>query len=143
MRTSSVLGPVELIVLTFPGTRVDAAVTRALAEIVERGTVTVLDLIVLAMDESGTITEFEVDDDIAELGISGLTAADLDLVADADLDVVRASMEPNSTAVVLAFEETWAKQLADAVRAADGEVALHVQVPRDAVDAAVAAASTT
>lgn len=128
--------------LTFPGTRVDSAVTRALAEIVERGTVTVLDLIVLSMDESGTITEFEVDDDIEELGVSGLTAADLDLVADADLDVVRASMEPNSTAVVLAFEETWAKQLADAVRAADGEVALHVQVPRDAVDAAVAAAST-
>ncbi|WP_336083000.1 DUF6325 family protein [Nocardia sp. SSK8] len=141
MGATPVLGPVEFVVLTFPGTTVDAAVVDALAEVVGNGTVTVLDLIVLSMDDAGAITELEIDDDLEPVGLTGLTAADIDLVSDADLDVVRASMAPNSTAVVVVFEETWASRLAAAVRGADGEVALHVQVPRDAVEAAVAAAT--
>ncbi|MGW4635650.1 DUF6325 family protein [Nocardia sp. NPDC004415] len=141
MGATPVLGPVEFIVLTFPGTSVDAAVTDALAEVVGNGTVTLLDLIVLSMDAAGAVTELEIDDDLDQVGLTGLTAADIDLVSDEDLAVVRASMAPESTAVVVVFEETWATRLAAAVRGADGEVALHVQVPRDAVEAAVAAAT--
>ncbi len=127
--------------LTFPGTTVDATVTDALAEVVGNGTVTLLDLIVLSMDAAGAVTELEIDDDLDQVGLTGLTAADIDLVSDEDLAVVRASMAPESTAVVVVFEESWAARLAAAVRGADGEVALHVQVPRDAVEAAVAAAT--
>ncbi|MFD4461211.1 DUF6325 family protein [Nocardia sp. NPDC058480] len=140
MGSPSTLGPVEFLVLAFPGTDIDKSVSGALADVVAKGTVTLLDLIVLSMDEAGTITEREIDDDISAVGLTGLTAADIDLVSDDDLDVVRASMEPGTTAVVIVFEETWATRLAAAVRAADGEVALHVQVPRDAVDAALALA---
>ncbi|MGW5923038.1 DUF6325 family protein [Nocardia fluminea] len=140
MGSPATLGPVEFLVLTFPGTEIDESVSAALAEVVAKGTVTLLDLIVLSMDHAGAITEREIDDDISAVGLTGLTAADIDLVSDDDLDVVRASMEPGTTAVVIVFEETWALRLAGAVRAADGEVALHVQVPRDAVDAALALA---
>ncbi|MFE1595013.1 DUF6325 family protein [Nocardia sp. NPDC058705] len=140
MGSPATLGPVEFVVLTFPGTAVDPAVSSALADVVAEGTVTLLDLIVLSSDSAGVITEREIDDDIADVGLTGLTAADIDLVSDDDLDVVRASMEPGTTAVVVVFEQTWAVRLANAVRAADGEVALHVQVPRDAVDAALALA---
>ena len=42
----------------------------------------------------------------------------------------------------IALKESWARGVASAVRKAGGEVALHVQVPRDAVDAAVAAAAS-
>ncbi|WP_278263031.1 DUF6325 family protein [Nocardia sp. AG03] len=141
MGETPVLGPVEFVVLTFPGTTVDATVTDALAEVVGNGTVTLLDLIVLSMDAAGAVTELEIDDDLDQVGLTGLTAADIDLVSDEDLAVVRASMAPESTAVVVVFEESWAARLAAAVRGADGEVALHVQVPRDAVEAAVAAAT--
>ncbi|MEU4710998.1 DUF6325 family protein [Nocardia salmonicida] len=138
MGSPASLGPVEFLVLTFPGTAIDESVSAALAEVVTQGTVTLLDLVVLSMDAAGTVTEREIDDDISAVGLTGLTAADIDLVSDDDLDVVRASMEPETTAVVVVFEETWARSLAGAVRAADGEVALHVQVPRDAVDAVLA-----
>lgn len=143
MDSLPVLGPVELLVLTFPGSAVDATVTDALSEVVGHGLVTLLDLVVLSMDAAGAVTEREIDDDLAQVGLTGLTAADIDLVSDADLDTVRASMEPGTTAVVLVFEETWATKLAAAVRDAKGEVALHVQVPRDAVENAVAAATTS
>lgn len=141
MADSSVLGPVELLVLTFPGARVAEAVSDALATVIARGDVTLLDLVVLSADAAGAVTEFEIEDDAAQIGIAGLTASDLDLVSDSDLDVVREGLEPGTTAVVLVFENTWARALAGTVRAAEGRVDLHVQVPRDAVDAAIAAAS--
>ncbi len=85
----------------------------------------------------------EIDDDLETVGLTGLTAADIDLVSETDLDMVRASMEPETTTVVLVFEQSWANKLAAAVRDAKGVVTLHVRVPRDAVEAAVAAAGTT
>ncbi|MFE3544274.1 DUF6325 family protein [Nocardia sp. NPDC059177] len=142
MESTPVLGPVEFLALTFPGTAIDATITDALAQVVGDGLVTLLDLIVLSMDAAGAVTELEIDDDLNQVGLTGLTAADIDLVSDADLEVVRASMEPGTTAVVLVFEETWARRLTAAVHGAKGEVALHVQVPRDAVDAALAAAKS-
>jgi hypothetical protein len=143
MGSTPALGPVDFLVLTFPGTAVDETVADALTEVVGKGLVTLLDLIVLTMDAAGAVTESEVDDDLAEVGLTGLTAADIDLVSDADVEVVRASMVPGSTAVILVFEQTWATRLASAVRGAEGEVALHVPIPRDVVESAVSAAAST
>ncbi|MBF6101077.1 DUF1269 domain-containing protein [Nocardia cyriacigeorgica] len=137
MTRSNELGPVELVVLAFPGTRVDASVTAALAEVVDAGYVTVLDLIYLSMDEAGEVRQIEVDESLGETGLDGVTVDPRGLVSDADLDVVRGAMDPGTSAVVIAYEETWARKLAGTVRGAGGEVALHVQIPRDAVDAAL------
>ncbi|AVH23944.1 DUF6325 family protein [Nocardia cyriacigeorgica] len=137
MTRSNELGPVELVVLSFPGPRVDASVTAALAEVVDAGYVTVLDLIYLSMDEAGEVRQIEVDESLGETGLDGVTVDPRGLVSDADLDVVRDAMDPGTSAVVIAYEETWARKLAGTVRGAGGEVALHVQIPRDAVDAAL------
>ncbi|MBF6398971.1 DUF1269 domain-containing protein [Nocardia cyriacigeorgica] len=137
MTRSNELGPVELVVLSFPGPRVDASVTAALAEVVDAGYVTVLDLIYLSMDEAGEVRQIEVDESLGETGLDGVTVDPRGLVSDADLDVVRDVMDPGTSAVVIAYEETWARKLAGTVRGAGGEVALHVQIPRDAVDAAL------
>jgi hypothetical protein len=51
-------------------------------------------------------------------------------------------LEPGASAAIIVYEESWARGVASAVRKAGGEVALHVQVPRDAVDAAVAVAAS-
>ncbi|BDT86896.1 DUF1269 domain-containing protein [Nocardia cyriacigeorgica] len=137
MSDATELGPVEMVVLAFPGTRVDAAVTSALAEVVDRGYVTVLDLIYLAMDDAGVVRQIEVDESLTETGLDGVTVDPRGLVSDADLDVVREAMDPGTSAVVIVYEESWARKLAGTVRGAGGEVALHVQIPRDAVDAAL------
>ncbi|MFC4125318.1 DUF6325 family protein [Nocardia rhizosphaerae] len=142
MGSTPVLGPVEFVVLAFPGTSIDVSVTDAIAEIVGNGLVTLLDMVVLTMDEAGNVTESEIDDDVTEVGHTGLTAADIDLVSDSDVEVVRASLVPGSSALILAFEQTWAVRLASAVRGVEGEVAMQVAVPRDVVEAAVSAAAT-
>lgn len=135
------LGPVEMVVLSFPGTQIDTAVTAAFAEVIDGGYATILDLIYLAKDADGTLTQIEIDEPLAETGLDGITVDPLGLVSDEDLDVVRSSMEPGTSAVVIVYEETWARKLAGEVRRAGGEVELHVQVPRDAVEAALSASS--
>lgn len=139
MTQAASLGPVEMVVLSFPGTQIADAVTAAFAEVVDRGYVTVLDLVYLAKNDDGTVSQIEIDEPLAETGLAGITVDPLDLVSDDDLEVVRSSLEPGTSAVVLVYEETWARRLAGEVRNAGGEVALHIQVPRDAVEAALTA----
>src|SRR5262249_10603842 len=62
------------------------------------------------------------------------------LISEDDLDVVRDALEPGTSAALIVYEETWAREIGGAVRNAGGEVALHVQVPRETVEAALAAA---
>lgn len=139
MAESSNLGPVELVVLTFPGARVGPAARSALQEVIDRGYVTILDLIFLRMDADGAIRQVEIDEPLEEVGLDGLTVDARGLVSDEDLEVVRADMRPGTSALVVVYEQTWARALAGSVRAAGGEVALHVQVPRDVVEAAAVA----
>ena len=77
MDSTPVLGPVEFLVLSFPGTAIDATITDALAQVVGDGLVTLIDLIVLSMDDAGAVTELEIDDDLNQVGLTGLTAAAL------------------------------------------------------------------
>lgn len=134
------VGPVELIVVTFPGERADPNVVRALQEVIEQGLLTLLDLVYLAKSADGTVRQVEVDEDLDEVGLAALSLEAKALLSDEDLDVVRESLEPGTSAAVLVYEESWARKLAATSRGAGGDVALHVRIPRDVVDAAIAAA---
>ncbi|MEU8895823.1 DUF6325 family protein [Nocardia sp. NPDC048505] len=132
------LGPVEVVVLSFPGTELAPSVTAALRAVVDDGHVSILDLVSLSKDSDGRLTEREFAEPLAELGLGELTVQ-RELISDSDLDVVRESLSPGNSAVVVAYEQTWARALGQAVRAAGGEVELHIQVPRDVLDAALVA----
>ncbi|GAB2633651.1 DUF6325 family protein [Prescottella soli] len=137
MTQPSDIGPVELVVLTFPGTTADPATVAALQDVVDRGYVTLLDLVYIAKDAAGNLTEIDVDEDLSDTGLADLAIEAQHWISADDLDVVRSSLEPGTSAAIIVYEEAWARRIATAARAAGGEVALHVQVPRDAVLAAV------
>ena len=134
------IGPVELIMLVFPEEQANAAVVEALSEVVSRGYVTVLDLVVLTRTSDGMIRITDVDENLDDVGLGALEINGQALISEDDLDVVRDSLELGTSAAVIAYEHSWARRLAGAVEDAGGQVALHVQVPRDAVEAAVSAA---
>ena len=63
------LGPVDWIVVEFPGSRFNGEIAPALRDLVERDLVRVLDLLVLKKDADGTLEAFELSDlDPAEIG---------------------------------------------------------------------------
>ncbi|MDV7355392.1 DUF6325 family protein [Rhodococcus oxybenzonivorans] len=135
------VGPVAFLFLTFPGDRADPAVIESFRELVERGTVTILDLVFLAKSEDGTLRQVEVDEELDNVGLAALSIEAKELISDEDLDVVRESLEPGTSAVALVYEQTWARKLAAASREAGGEVALHLHIPREVVETAIAAAT--
>jgi Family of unknown function (DUF6325) len=134
------VGPVELIVLQFPGQRADPAMAGVLADVVSRGYATVLDLVFVALTPDGMLRITDAGDDLDGVGLGGLQPGVHPLISRDDLDLMRDSLRPGTSAAVIAYEHRWPQRLAAAARDAGGELALHVQVPRDAVAAAVAAA---
>jgi uncharacterized protein DUF6325 len=137
------LGPVELILLIFPGERADPAVVAALEAVVEQGHVTILDLVVVTRDARGELRLTDFDDDLSGAGLGLLRLDGRPLLNETDMDLVRESLPPASSAVVVVYEESWARHLAGAVRTAGGEVALHVQIPRETVGIALDAATAS
>jgi uncharacterized protein DUF6325 len=137
------LGPVELVLLTFPGERADPATVAVLHEMVAGGHVTVLDLVIVTRDGGGDVRLTDADEDLSAVGLEPIRPAGGPLLSDADLDLVRAELPPASSAVVLVYEETWACRLTGAVQDAGGEVTLHVQLPTAVVETALAASAAT
>lgn len=133
------IGPVELVVLTFPGERADPGVVESVKDVVSRGYVTVLDLVYLTRTQDGRLLTTDFDENLDATGLSPLDVHGQALLSEDDIDLVREVLEPGTSAALILYEETWARSVARATRAAGGEVALHVQLPRDTVEAAFAA----
>ena len=133
------IGPVELIVLVFPGERADRAVAEALYDVVSRGDVTVLDMVVLTHTSYGP-TRVTDAGNLDDVGFGSLEFRAQALLNDDDLDVVRASLKEGTSAAVIVYEQRWTRRLSAAAEQAGGELALHVQIPRDSLEAALTAA---
>jgi Family of unknown function (DUF6325) len=137
------VGPVELIVLMFPGERPDPEVASALADVVVQGDVTVLDLVYLTHTTDGQVRVTDVAENLDDAGFGSLEVTPQALVSEDDLDLVRDELKPGSSAAVIVYEHTWARHLAAAVEEGGGQVGLHVQIPRETVETALAGAAGT
>ena len=133
------IGPVEYMVVAFPGNRFTGQIVPALAELVESNTIRIIDLAFVAKDEDGSIAAFELSDldpDIAAL-FDPTGAAAGGLFNEDDLASAGEELEPNSSAALLVWEDVWATKLADAIRQAGGELYDLDRIPHDVVVAAM------
>jgi hypothetical protein len=136
------VGPVELIALVFPGERADPTVAREFSDLVAQGKITVLDLVHLTRTMDGQVEVIDVNESLDDVGFGELEVVSQALISEDDLDLVRDALDPGTSAAIVVYEHTWARRVAGAVGDAGGQVALHVQVPRKTVEAAIAAAMT-
>jgi len=137
--TSPSTGPVEWVALTFPGTVLDPAVARPLGDLVAAGTVRVLDAVVVHKAPDGTVTEGELEDEGAG-AFDEIDGDVLELLSHHDLLTIAERLEPDSTTLVLIWENRWANGLAEAVRRRGGSVLAHDRVPPEDVGRALRAA---
>jgi GTPase SAR1 family protein len=133
------LGPVEYVVVAFPGNKFTGNIAPALADLVEAGTIRVMDLAFVTKDADGAVVGFELtdlDQDEARV-FDGLGGDGLDLISAEDLAAVGEELEPNSSAAMLVWENTWATKFAEALREADGELLDHDRIPHEVLEAAL------
>jgi hypothetical protein len=135
------LGPVDWIVVEFPGSKFNGEIAPALADLVQRDLVRVLDLLVLKKESDGTLEAFELSDlDEAEVG--GFRSHEQELamlLSEEDVIAVAAAVEPGSSAAVLVWENKWAAPFGAAVRHAGGQLVASGRIPIQAMLAAIEA----
>ena len=135
------IGPIELLVVKFPGNQFKGEIAPALQELVESGTIRIIDLIFAIKDEEGTLAVLELnalgDETLAvfEPEPSELSGS---LTEDDARERSSGGLENNSSAAIMLFENTWATKFVDAMRNANGELVLIERVPRAVIDELIA-----
>src|SRR5215217_365801 len=135
------LGPIDWIVIEFPGSKFNGQIAPALRDLVERDLIRVLDLLVLKKDADGSLEAFELSDlDVGEIGEFQDYESELAmLLSEEDVTSLAAAVEPGSSAAVLAWENTWAAPFASAVRRSGGQLVASGRIPIQALLAAIEA----
>lgn len=137
------LGPLEIVVLAFPGNQFSGEILPALNNLVEAGTVAVIDEIFVTKDADGTVSFLELSeltDDHEASALAELFTQHEGLVSAEDIDEIAEGLEPNSSAAVLVFEHTWMKPIRDAVRNSGGVMLESIRIPGAVADDVLAAA---
>ena len=133
------VGPVEYLVVGFPGNNFKGEIAPALAKLVDDKLVRILDLIFIGKDTDGTIVTFEVDEVDGDASFSVIDGELGGLIGDDDINHAAAALEPGTSAALLIWEDVWATTFADAVRNADGIVLEGGRIPHEIIEAALTA----
>jgi uncharacterized membrane protein len=139
------LGPIEMLVVKFPGNRFSGEIIPALAELVENGTVRIVDLLFAVKNKQGDVKVLEFGDlDPDIFGQWDPLVSDVTpMLNEDDARELTASLENNSSAALLLFENTWATRFVDAVSNARGEVVVNERIPRAVVQELTAELTAT
>jgi hypothetical protein len=131
------VGPVEYIVVKFPGNKFKGEIVPALGELVESGTIRIIDLVFIYKDEEGNVAAIELEelDEAQASGIDDVADAG-GLFNDEDISIAAEGLENNSSGAVMLFENVWAAKFAEAVRNADGQLVANERIPHEVVAAA-------
>jgi hypothetical protein len=132
------IGPVEYLIVAFPGNQFRGEIAPALADLVEAGTIRIIDIAFASKDENGEIAAFELSDLDPEVrqGLENLGAESSGLFNEDDLIAAAEVLDPNSSAALLVWENLWAKPVVAAIRDAGGELYDYDRVPHETVVAA-------
>ena len=134
----SEIGPVDYAVVAFPGNQFRGEIAPALADLVEAGTIRIIDIAFVAKTADGETGAFELtelDPEVRE-AIESMGVEVTGLFNEDDLMDAAAELEPNSSAALLVWENVWARDVAQAMRDAGGIMVAFDRIPHDVVQAA-------
>ena len=129
------MGPVEVVVLSFPTTGMMSGITPVLEDLTSGGMLRIVDALVATQSPAGALTLTDLEDDILPRW-STISPQPRPLLSSSDADLVVGALERGRYALVLAIENTWADSLARIAADSGGVLELHVRVNPDVVEAA-------
>ena len=132
------LGPVEYIILGFPGNQFNGEIAPELRKLVESGTIRVLDLVFIMKDADGNVEAVELEDHDDVALFNALEGEVGGLISTEDIEYAAADLEPNSSAALLIWEDVWATPFVEALRASGAVLIEGSRIPHDLIEAAEA-----
>lgn len=132
------VGPVEIAIIGFFENRFTGEIAPAIAELIDSGTVAILDLLFVTKDADGTVTVIELgelDDEEVAAAYRDLDGSAGGLLNDEDLERVGDLLAPNSSGLALVWENAWARPLVAAIARAGGVLLAHDRIDAATVNA--------
>lgn len=136
------MGPVDYLVMEFTTERLTGESLPILLDLVDAGTIRILDLAFVRKETDGTVTSLGVAELDAEdgLDLTVFEGAGSGLVDRDDLEEAGRVLEPGRTAVLVVYENTWAAPLVGALRRSGAELVAGGRIPHEALLDALTAA---
>jgi hypothetical protein len=141
MEGTNQMGPIDYVLIEWPGRQPNGEAAPHLVDLVERGVIRVLDVAFFAKDEDGSVAGLELadlGDGAAELSV--FEGASSGLLGDDDLAEAAGALDPGTSAALLVFENTWAAPFVGAVHSSGGQLVASGRIPAEDVLAALEAA---
>jgi len=133
------VGPVDVYIIGFPGNKFTGLVAPAILDLVENGTIRILDLLFVSKDADGVTTVIQAEDLYEDgAGFLEIDVTEPGALGEEDAEEVSDDLPANSSALLVAFENLWAAKLVDALQEADAVVIDSIRIPADVVQAAIA-----
>ncbi|MEU5915071.1 DUF6325 family protein [Streptomyces sp. NPDC004288] len=136
------IGPIDYVVVEFPGNRMTGEGFPLLVDLVDRGIIRILDLMFIRKDEDGSVTALEIADFDGDgnLDLSVFEGVQSGLLGQDDLDEAAEAVEPGNSAGLLIYENVWAAPFATALRRSGAQLVASGRVPVQALLASLDAA---
>jgi len=132
------IGPVDYAVIAFPGNQFKGEIAPALADLVEAGTIRLIDAAFVGKDETGQVFTLEITELAPDVqaGLASMNIEVQGLLSDEDMLAIGEQLELNSSAALLVWENVWAGRVAQTIRDAGGILVAFDRIPHDVVQAA-------
>ncbi len=137
------LGPIEMLCIKFPSSSgfVKDEIASALRALVENKTIRIIDILFIQKNERGDVMMNEIDDlDEIDYSIFDPIIADVTgLISELDVQTTAQSLDNNSFAALMLFENVWATTFRDAIVNAEGQLLLNERIPSSVIEEVLAA----
>jgi hypothetical protein len=128
-------GPIDFIALEFKGNQFKGEIFPEIMNLVNKGIVRVIDMVIVQKDADGRVTHREMQKhDKNVLAVFDPLEAEINgMIQVEDIEMIGEKLENNTTAAVLLFENLWAVNFVKAVENANGRSVMHVRIPHEVV----------
>jgi len=135
------MGPIDYLIVEWPGRQPTGEALPHLVDLVDRGLIRIFDLAFIAKGEDGSVAALE----LADLGneIAAFAGASSGLLGDDDIAEAGNALEAGTSAALLVYENRWAAPFAAAARRSGAQLVASGRIPVQDVLAALDAAEAS
>ena len=136
------MGPIDYVVVEFPGSKMTGEGFPLLVDLVDRGIIRIIDLAFFTKELDGSVKGIAISDfdGDGELDLAAFEGASSGLLGEDDIEEAGSVLEPGSSAGLLVYENVWAGPFAAALRRGGGQLVASGRIPVQALLAALDAA---
>jgi hypothetical protein len=128
------LGPIDYVVVEFPGSRMTGEGLPILVDLVDRGIIRILDLVFLRKEQDGSVSGLTLQAlGGGDVDLTVFEGAQSGLLDEEDLQEAANAVEPGSSAALLLYENTWAAPFAAALRRGGAQLVATGRIPINAI----------